>query len=80
MDTASLILVTLGALNWGIIGLFGTDVVANMFGGSGSVVTRICYTLIGLAGLWAVTLLFREKENVPIMDKKHDKYSTANDF
>ena len=77
MDTASLILVTLGALNWGIIGLFGTDVFANMFGGTGSAVTRICYTLIGLAGLWAITLLFREKENVPIADKK---YSTANDF
>ena len=80
MDTASLILVTIGALNWGIIGLFGTDVFANMFGGTGSAVTRIIYTLIGLAGLWAITLLFREKERMPIADKKYDKFSTANDY
>ena len=61
MDTISLILVIIGALNWGAIGLFGIDVVATVFGGQFSIVSRIIYTLVGLAGIWSITLLFRDK-------------------
>lgn len=59
MDTLALILMIIGALNWGMIGLFGFDLVATLFGGSASVVSRIVYTVVGIAGLWGITLLFR---------------------
>lgn len=61
VDTIALILVIIGALNWGTIGLFGIDVVSTIFG-SASVITRIIFSLVGIAGLWSITLLFREKE------------------
>ena len=59
MDTLALILVIIGALNWGIVGLFSFDVIAAIFGSSTAVVSRIIYTIIGLAGLWGITMLFR---------------------
>ena len=59
MDTLALILVIIGALNWGLVGLFSFDVIAAIFGSSTAVVSRIIYTLIGLAGLWGITMLFR---------------------
>lgn len=61
IDTVSLVLVIIGALNWGSIGLFGFDFVAAIFGGQLSVVSRIIFTLVGIAGLWSITLLFKEK-------------------
>ena len=60
MDTVSLILVIIGAINWGLIGLFQFDLVAWIFGGQTAVVSRIIYALVGLAGLWCITLLFRK--------------------
>ena len=62
MDTLALILVIIGALNWGGVGLFGFDTVAFLFGGQAAVLSRIVYALVGLAGLWCVTLLFRESD------------------
>lgn len=59
IDKLALILVIVGALNWGGIGLFGFDTVAFHFGGQLALVSRIIYTLVALAGLWCVTLLFR---------------------
>ena len=59
MDTLALILVIIGALNWGLVGLFSFDVIAAIFGRSTAVVSRIIYTIIGLAGLWGITMLFR---------------------
>ena len=59
MDTLSLILLIIGALNWGLIGIFQFDVVAAIFGGMSTVVARIKYTLVGLAGIWGISLLFR---------------------
>ena len=61
MDNVSLVLVIIGALNWGSIGLFGADIVGLLFGGQGSIISRIIFTVVGLAGLWAITLLFKEK-------------------
>ncbi len=63
MDRISLILVIIGALNWGGIGLFGFDTVAYLFGGQNATVSRVIYTLVGLAGVWCVSLLFREREH-----------------
>lgn len=59
MDTIALILSIIGSINWGLVGLFQFDLVAWLFGGQGSIVSRIIYTVIGLAGLWCVSLLFR---------------------
>lgn len=60
-DRIALILVIIGALNWGAIGLFGFDLVAFLCGGQMATVSRVIYTLVGLAGLWCITLLFRER-------------------
>ena len=54
----SLVLVIIGALNWLMIGVFGYDIVGAVFGGQMAVVSRIVFTLVGLAGLWCITLLF----------------------
>ena len=69
MDTLSLILAIIGAINWGLIGLFQFDLVgfarfdlvAWIFGGQTASVSRIVYALVGLAGLWCITLLFRKR-------------------
>ncbi len=66
MDRLALILVIIGALNWGLIGLFNIDLVATIFGGQAAILSRIIYTLVGLAGIWATTLLFRER--VPVRE------------
>lgn len=59
MDTIALILSIIGSLNWGLVGIFKFDLVAWLFGGQASVVSRIIYTLVGLAGVWCISLLFR---------------------
>ena len=61
MDNVALVLVILGALNWGSIGLFGVDIIGTLFGGQLSLVSRIVFSIVGLAGLWSITLLFKEK-------------------
>ena len=63
MDTIALILSIIGSLNWGLVGIFKSDLVAWLFGGQASVVSRIIYTLVGLAGLWCITLLFRRNRD-----------------
>ena len=63
MDTIALILSIIGSLNWGLIGLFKFDLVAWLFGGQAAVCSRIIYGLVGLAGLWCITLLFRRLQN-----------------
>lgn len=64
VDKIALTLAIVGALNWGSIGLFGFDLVAFLFGGQMAVLSRVICTLVGLAGLWCVTILFRETEPV----------------
>lgn len=59
MDTIALILSIIGSINWGLVGLFQFDLVAWLFGGQDAVFSRIVYGIIGLAGLWCITLLFR---------------------
>lgn len=62
LDKISLVLVIIGALNWGSIGLFQFDIVAWIFGGQGAILSRIVYTLVALAGIWCISLLFRESD------------------
>ncbi len=62
IDRIALILAIIGALNWGSIGIFGFDIVAYICGGQLSTVSRVIFTLVGIAGLWCVSLLFRQRE------------------
>ena len=62
MDRIALILTVIGALNWGSIGLFQFDIVAWICGGPASLLSRIIYTVVGLAGIWCISLLFRARE------------------
>ena len=64
MDRIALLLAIIGAVNWGLVGIFQFDLVAFVCGGQGAVVSRIIYTLVGLAGLWCISLLFRERNPV----------------
>jgi len=66
LDRLALVLIIIGALNWLLVGLFQYDLVAAIFGGVTSLVTRVIYTIVGLGGLYAITLLFRE--SVPVKE------------
>lgn len=63
MDKISLALVIIGAINWGSVGLFKFDIVGWICGGTDSMLARIIFTAVGLAGLWCVSLLFRSDEH-----------------
>ena len=60
MDTFALILSIIGSINWGLVGIFKFDLVAWIFGGQTSGVSRIIYTIVGLAGSWCISFLFRK--------------------
>lgn len=62
MNKLALILVIIGALNWGLIGLFQFDLVATLFNGADSLMSRIVYTLVGLAGIYAIKFLVGDRE------------------
>lgn len=62
MDRIALILTIVGALNWGSIGLFQFDIVAWICGGQTAILSRIIYTVVALAGIWCISLLFRDRE------------------
>ncbi|MBR6795552.1 MAG: DUF378 domain-containing protein [Clostridia bacterium] len=63
MDKIALVLTIIGALNWGSIGLFSFDLVAWLCGGQTALVSRVIYTVIALAGIWCISLLFRSEED-----------------
>ena len=60
MDTTALVLAIIGAINWGLVGIFKFDLVAWIFGGQTAGFSRVIYTLVGLAGLWCISLLFKK--------------------
>ena len=70
MDIFALILVIIGAINWGLIGFFQFDLVAAIFGGQLSVWSRIIYAIVGLAGLWGISVLLKTNSD-------HDHSSTS---
>ena len=69
IDRIALILTIVGALNWGSIGLFRFDIVAWICGGQDALVARIIYTLVGIAGVWCISLLFRARESFEALDE-----------
>ena len=68
IDKIALALAIIGALNWGSIGLFTFDVVAWICGGAATVAARIIYTLVALAGVWCISLLFRPEEDTVVAE------------
>ena len=65
LDKLSLILLIIGGLNWGSVGIFQFDLVAWLCGGQTGIVSRIIYTLVALAAVWCISLLFRDEEVKP---------------
>ena len=57
IDTIALVLIIIGAINWGLIGLFNFNLVDTIFG-TMSIISRIIYTLVGISGLWGIKLIF----------------------
>ena len=64
MDKIALFLVIVGALNWLLVGLLQFDLVATLFGGQQSMLSRVVYSLVGLSGLWCIKMLFHSPERV----------------
>lgn len=64
LDKIALLLTIIGAINWGSIGLFGFDIVGSIFGGQDAMVSRIIFAIVGVAGIWCISLLFRKHNTV----------------
>jgi uncharacterized membrane protein YuzA (DUF378 family) len=69
MDRLALTIAVIGALNWGSIGLFQFDIVAWLFGGQDALISRIVYTVVALAGIWCISLIFRARERFEALDE-----------
>ena len=70
MDRIALALAIIGGLNWGLIGLFRLDLVAFLFGGQTALLSRIVYTLVGVAAIWCISLMFRDEPDAMIGDNE----------
>ena len=68
MDKFALSLIILGALNWGSVGIFNFDVIGWIFGGSTATASRVIYSIVALAGLWCISMLFRERDRSRVED------------
>ena len=62
LDRIALLLVIIGALNWGSVGLFRFNAVAWICGGEGTLLARIIFTVVALAGIWCISLIFRSED------------------
>ncbi|MBQ7071572.1 MAG: DUF378 domain-containing protein [Ruminococcus sp.] len=65
LDRIALVLLIIGGLNWGLLGLFGFDLVAFIFGGQGAVISRLVYTLVAVSAVWCISLFFKDRELIP---------------
>lgn len=63
LQRVALVLTIIGVLNWGLVGLFEFDLVASLFGGADQVISRVIYSLIGLAGIINIGLLFSDMDD-----------------
>ena len=62
LDKIALVLTIIGGINWGLIGIFQFDLVAWIFGGQDAIISRIIYTVIALAAIWCISILFVSRE------------------
>ena len=77
-DKICLVLAIIGCLNWGLVGLFAFDLVAWICGGAGTVIARIIYSLVGLAGIWCISLLFHEDDERDQIHRENHRQSHSN--
>ena len=61
LDKIALSVMIIGGLNWGLIGIFQFDLVAFIFGGQTSILSRIVYVVVAVCALWGISLLFRDR-------------------
>jgi uncharacterized membrane protein YuzA (DUF378 family) len=64
LDRLALTLLIIGGINWCFVGLFQFDLVAFIGGGQAALISRVIYTVVGVAALWCISLLFRERSTV----------------
>ncbi|GGK00041.1 hypothetical protein GCM10007063_23050 [Lentibacillus kapialis] len=79
----ALVLVIIGALNWGLIGLFQWDLVAALFGGQGAALSRVVYTLVGIGALFCLPLVFDtidETDHVDDGARRSENFNYATEF
>ena len=69
MDRIALILSVIGSLNWGLVGLFQFDAVAWICGGADTLLARIIYTVVALAGVWCISLIFRARDSFDAIEE-----------
>ena len=62
-DKLCLTLLIIGGINWGLVGIFQFDLVAWLFGGTASLLSRVVYILVAVSAVWCTTLLFRDSED-----------------
>ena len=62
-DKLALILLIIGGVNWGLVGIFEFDLVAWLFGGAASLVSRAIYILVAISAVWCITLLFKNNRS-----------------
>lgn len=63
LDRTSLVLTIIGGINWLLVGLFQFDLVAYICGGQNAIISRVVYAVVGVAALWCISLLFRERNS-----------------
>ncbi len=68
LDKIALLLTVIGGINWGLVGLFRFDLVAWIFGGQGAIISRVIYTVIALASIWCISLLFRNTDDTVVTE------------
>lgn len=76
MKAINLIVLTcviIGALNWGLIGFFGFDLITSIFGGSMFWIARVLFAIVGLAGLYALTFYSNVGDSQGIGNMRHSK-------
>lgn len=65
-DKIALILLIVGGINWGLVGIFQLDIIAWLFGGAASIISRTLYILVAISAVWCISLLFRSNEEYAV--------------
>lgn len=65
-DKIALILLIIGGINWGLVGIFQLDIIAWLFGGAGTIISRTLYILVAISAVWCISLLFRTNEEYAV--------------
>ena len=78
INKIALIIAIIGALNWGLVGLFSFDLVAWIAGGPEALLARIIYVVVALAGIWCISMLFHEDDEMNGIHRENHRQSHSN--